>query len=257
MRKPGLLRATCPGGQQSFGFLLSRAFGQQIASVLGLIPMSPGWIGTAHPWRGGQHTCFGPFTQQDRFFGQQPAFPQQRDVRRSQQRFSHSSSFGRQRLQSPLRSLTQCHLGGQHLSRPHHDCCGGQRFTQTRCEAVPTRMDLHSSFGLQHSRPQPRSSRLQQRFSRGFAQTSSFPQHREPQVLTHGQLASPGLPQRVPGGQLTAPVGSPAAFFKQQQIEPATPQVSKQYFGSGPGQMQGTGKRPEQSFSQRPTVVPG
>ena len=217
-RRPGLLSAIWPAGQQSFGLLFRRSAGQQIAGVRGRMPTLPGRIGIAHFVRGGQQTCRGPFTQHERLFGQQPASPQQREVRRSQHLFPHSSSLERQRLQSPLRSLTHCHLGGQHLSRPHHARPRGQRFVQTPELPVPTRKVLHSSFGAQHCRPlHGRSPCLQQSFSRGFAQYSSAPQQEngEPQVLMHMQFDSPaaGFPQRVPGGHAAAPVGSPSAFL--------------------------------------------
>ena len=62
--------------------------------------------------RGGQHTCFLPVTQHDRFFAQQPALPQHRELLRLQHVLPHSSSPGRQRLQMPRAGLTQCHFGG-------------------------------------------------------------------------------------------------------------------------------------------------
>jgi hypothetical protein len=119
IRMPGLLSATWPGGQQSFGVLLRRSSGQQIASVPALMPMSPRRIGTAHFVRGGQQISFLPVTQHERLFGQQPASPQQRDVCRLQHFLPHSSSFGRQRLHSPVDGFWQCHFGGQHLLFPH------------------------------------------------------------------------------------------------------------------------------------------
>ena len=134
MRRLGLLSATWPAGQQSFGLLLRRSCGQQIASVPGLTPMFPRRIGTAHFVRGGQQTCFLPFTQQERFFGQQPALPQQREVLRSQHLFPHSSSFGRHRLQRPVLGFWQCHFGGQHLPSPHQAWPEGHRFTQMLTE---------------------------------------------------------------------------------------------------------------------------
>jgi len=83
----------------------------------------------------------------------------------------------------------QCHLGGQHLFRPHQACFGGQRFSQKSCDPVPTRIVLHSSFGLQHWRPQPLSSSLQQSLWLKFAQYSpGLQQLPTPQVFlqTHG-----------------------------------------------------------------------
>jgi len=136
MWRLGLLSATCPEGQQSFGLLFRRSCGQQIASVPGLTPMLPGRMGTAHFVRGGQQTCFLPVTQHDRFFGQQPALPQQRDVCLSQHLLPHSSSFGRQRLQSPVLGFRQCHFGGQHLPSPHRAWPEGQRFTHTLTELL-------------------------------------------------------------------------------------------------------------------------
>ena len=91
VRKPGLLSATCPGGQHSFGLVFSRACGQQIASVPGLMPMSPAMIGIAHFVPAGQHCVLSPFTQHERFFGQHPALPQHREVLLLQHFFSHSS----------------------------------------------------------------------------------------------------------------------------------------------------------------------
>jgi hypothetical protein len=48
IRKPGLLSATCPGGQQSLGWLFSRWGGQQITFAPFMGPMLPLRIGTAH-----------------------------------------------------------------------------------------------------------------------------------------------------------------------------------------------------------------
>jgi hypothetical protein len=217
-------------------------------------------MGVAHLWRAGQHTCRPPgpvpFTQQERFFGQQPASPQQRDVRRSQHLLPHSSSFCLHRLQRPVRSLMQCQRGGQHLLLPHQARFGGQRCSQTSALPVPTRIVRHSSFALQHRRPQPRCPILQHFRQRGVAQNSSGPQqeYSSPQVLMHMQLLSPRLPQRVPGGQLTAPLLNPSDPLTQQQVEPATPQVSKQPAYGPPSlsflQIHGTGKGAEQVFSQ-------
>lgn len=218
--------------------------------------MLPERIGIAHFVPAAQQTCSGPLTQHERLFGQQPAFPQQREVRRSQHFVPHSSSFRPQRLQRPVRSLAQRHRGGQQVLRPHHARFGGQRSSQVTVDAVPTRIERHSWFGLQQKRPQPRSPCLQQSLSRGFAQNSSLPQQAlgSPQVLMHGQLTSPGRPQRVPGGHATAPLLNPSEPFRQQHVEPETPQVSKQP-AYGPLflsflQRHGTGVTPEQLFSQ-------
>jgi hypothetical protein len=181
VRKPGVLSATWPGGQQSFGLLFSRACGQQIASVPGLMPMSPPRIGIAHFVPEGQHFCVLPVTQQERFFGQHPALPQQREVLLSQHFFSHSSWFLRQRLQRPILSLAQFHFGGQHLFLPHHAWPWGQRFSHTRSEPVPILIVVHSSLGLQHRGPQPRSPILQQSFCCELAQNSSSLQHLTPE----------------------------------------------------------------------------
>ena len=48
VRKPGVLSATWPGGQQSLGFSLKRTVGQQTTLVPGLMPISPPRIGIAH-----------------------------------------------------------------------------------------------------------------------------------------------------------------------------------------------------------------
>jgi hypothetical protein len=181
VRKPGLLSATCPAGQQSFGLLLRRSCGQQIASVPGLIPMFPRRIGTAHFCRGGQHTCFLPVTQHERFFGQQPAFPQQRVVRLSQHLRSHSSSNGSQRLQRPVEGFAQRQFFGQHVSLPQRARPSGQRGTQT---AIEGRIDLaHSSFGLQQVTPHSVSRFLQQVPVTCDAQNSPGLQHLLPQGL--------------------------------------------------------------------------
>jgi hypothetical protein len=91
VRKPGLLSATWPAGQQSFGLLFSRSGGQQIAAVPGLVPMSPARIGMAHFFPEGQQICVSPVTQHERLLGQHPAFPQHREVVLSQHFLSHSS----------------------------------------------------------------------------------------------------------------------------------------------------------------------
>jgi hypothetical protein len=190
MRMPGLLSATWPGGQQSCGSFERRSCGQQIASVPDLMPMLPGRIGIAHFVRGGQQTCFLPVTQQDRFFGQQPASPQQRDVCLLQHFFPHSSSFGWQRLQRPVAGFRQCHLGGQHLLSPHQAWPDGHRFTQMLTE-LRTRAVTHSSFGWQQKDPPPhtRSPCLQHRCRAGFAQNSPSSQHLpSPHDRLHGVL---------------------------------------------------------------------
>jgi hypothetical protein len=206
---PGLFSATWPGGQQSFGSLLRRCCGQQIAFVFGTRPMFPGRIGSAHFVPAAQQTCSGPFTQQERLLGQQPALPQQREVRRSQHFVPHSSWSRRQRLHSPVPSLMQCQRGGQHVLRPHQARFGGHFCSQTVCDPTPILILRHSSFGLQHIRPQPRSPCLQQSRTVGFAQNWSTPQHENglPQVLMHMQFDSPrrGSPHRVPGGHAATP----------------------------------------------------
>ena len=242
MRKPEVLSATIPGGQHSFGCVLRRSMGQQIAGVLGTMPMFPRRIGIAHFVRGGQHTCDPPgpepLTQHDRLFGQQPASPQQREVRRSQHFVPHSSSFCWQRLQRPVRSLAHRHLGGQHLSRPHHARPVGQRRSQNFWDAVPTRIVLHSSFGLQHLSPQPLSPCLQHSLLLGFAQNSSGLQQSPPHGFLHSKThaGSPGLPQRVSGGHAMTPVSVPSASLKQQHVEPATPHSLLQFPGFDPRQ---------------------
>ncbi len=156
VRKPGLLSATWPDGQQSAGFLLKRAGGQQITFVPGLMPISPPRIGIAHFWPAGQHFCSLPVLQHARPSGQQPAFPQHRDVFLLQHFFPHSSSSGQQRLHRLLLSLMHFHFGGQQVSRPHHALPEGQRFVQMSLLPVPTRIFLHSSFESQHSSSHPR-----------------------------------------------------------------------------------------------------
>lgn len=144
VRKPGLLSATWPDGQQSAGSLLKRAGGQQITLVPGLMPMLPARIGIAHFSPAGQHFCVLLVLQHARFFGQQPAFPQQRVVFRLQHFFSHSSSSGQQRLHNPLLSLMHFHFGGQQLSLPHHARFAGQRFVHVSLLPVPMRIFRHS-----------------------------------------------------------------------------------------------------------------
>jgi hypothetical protein len=136
------------------------------------MPMSPGWIGIAHFCPAGQHVCVFPFTQHERFLGQQPAAPQQRVVARLQHFLSHSSSFGPQRLQSPVDGLAHRQLVGQHFCGPQRARPLGQRGTHWRSEPVPTRIVTHSSFGLQQRGPQPTSCFLQQSCWRKFAQYS-------------------------------------------------------------------------------------
>jgi hypothetical protein len=163
--------------------------------VRGRIPMSPARIGTAHFSPAGQHFCVPPVTQHERLLGQQPAAPQHREVRRLQQRSLHCSSFGQQRLQSPVDSLMHFHRGGQHLFLPHHARFDGQRLVQTSRLLVPTRVVRHSSFSRQHSRPQRLWPRLQQRFSARFAQNSPDLQ----QLIPHGVLQMQlGLPLPPP-----------------------------------------------------------
>jgi len=172
-----------------------------MALVPGFNPMSPARIGIAHFSPAGQHFCVLPVTQQARFFGQQPAFPQQRLVLRSQHFFPHSSSSGQQRLQRPVRSLMHFHFGGQHSSLPHHARLGGQRFVQTSLLAVPMRTLRHSSFGLQHSRLQPRQPRSQQRLCRKFAQNSSVVQQLFPQGFLQTHVSPSHEPQSLSSGQ--------------------------------------------------------
>ncbi len=196
VRKPGLLSATIPGGQQSFGLLFRRSCGQQIAAVPRLTPMFPARIGTAHFVRGGQHTCAFSVTQQERFFGQQPALPQQRVVRLSQHLRSHSSSFGPQRSHSPVDGFTQRQFFGQHLSLPQRARPCGQRGTQTAIAGLIDR--THSSLGAQHRSAHLSSPCLQQSPVGGWAQNSPRLQHSLPQGLAHGL----GTQTAAPGGQV-------------------------------------------------------
>jgi hypothetical protein len=209
VRNPGLLSATCPGGQHSLGLLFSRACGQQIESVPGLTPMSPARIGIAHFVPAGQQRCVSPVTQHERLFGQHPALPQQRDVLLSQHFLSHSSWFLRQRLQRPIFSLAQFHVGGQHLLLPHHAWPCGQRLSHTRSEPVPIRTVVHSSLGLQHRGPQPRSPCLQQSCCSEFAQNSSSLQHltSDGQGSRHGFFLHPAPSATVPHQHLYSSAG--------------------------------------------------
>jgi hypothetical protein len=193
VRNPGLLSATIPGGQQSRGVLLSRSCGQQIDGVPGLTPMFPRRIGTAHFVRGGQQTWLLSVTQQERFFGQQPALPQQRLVRLSQHLRSHSSSFGPQRLHSPVEGFTQRQFLGQHLSLPQRARPCGQRGTQIASAGLIDR--THSSLGAQHRSAHRSSPCLQHSPRAGLAQNSPGLQHSSPQGRGHFfglQIATPG-----------------------------------------------------------------
>ncbi len=109
----------------------------------------------------------------------------------------------------------QYHRGGQQVLRPHQARFGGHFCSQTVWDPVPILILLHSSFGLQHIRPQPRSPCLQQSRTVGFAQNWSSRQHANglPHVLMHMQFDSPrrGSPQRVPGGQAATPEFFPSA----------------------------------------------
>jgi hypothetical protein len=210
-------------------------------SVPGFTPMSPPRIGIAHFWPDGQQRCVLPVTQHDRPFGQQPAFPQQRLVFRSQHFFPHSSSLGQQRLQRPVLSLMHFQFGGQQLSLPHHAWFGGHRFVQTSLLPVPMRIFRHSSFGLQHSSSQPLQPRSQQSRCWKFAQYSVVLQQFPPQFFRHTQAFSPPAPQRYPSGQATIPLGFPPSK-KQHLVEPGGPQVMKQMsFAGATGQAKGTG----------------
>jgi hypothetical protein len=82
---------------------------------------------------------------------------------------------------------------------------------------VLIRTVLHSSFGWQQFGPQARSSCLQHVLESGFPQNSPWRQQLMPHGLKHGQLTSPGLPHRVPGGHVPAPDGFPVLSLKQQQ----------------------------------------
>jgi hypothetical protein len=176
-----------------------------MAGVPALIPLAPARIGTAHFCPGGQHVCVLPVLQQDRFFGQQPALPQHRVVRLSQHLRSHSSSFGPQRLHSPVDGFTQRQFFGQHLSLPQRARPCGQRGTQT---ATAGRIErTHSSLGAQHRSAHLSSPCLQQSPWAGLAQNSPGLQHSGPQGLWHGF----GLHTASPGGQMQS------YFSKSQQ----------------------------------------
>ena len=119
-RKPGVLSATCPGGQQISSEVLKREVGQQTCFELPVIPISPAAIWGAHFVLDGQQIRLPSTVQHGRPSLQHRSFPQQRDVFRSQHFFPHSSWSLRQRLQRRIFSLAQFHFGGQHLFCPHH-----------------------------------------------------------------------------------------------------------------------------------------
>jgi len=118
--RPGVLSATCPGGQQISSAVLKRATGQQIRGDDLVMPIAPRRIIGAHLVFGGQQVRSPSTVQHARPFWQQRFGPQQRLVRLSQHFVPHSSSVRPQRLQRPVLSLAQRHLGGQHFLRPHH-----------------------------------------------------------------------------------------------------------------------------------------
>jgi hypothetical protein len=118
--RPGVFRATCPGGQQIASAVLKRATGQQIRGDDLVMPIAPRRIIGAHFVFGGQQVRSPSTVQHARPFWQQRFGPQHRLVRLSQHFVPHSSSVRPQRLQSPVLSLAQRHFGGQHFFRPHH-----------------------------------------------------------------------------------------------------------------------------------------
>ena len=158
MRKPGVLSATIPDGQQRSGSLLIRSGGQQIDRVRGRTPMFPRRIGTLHLCCGGQHALPLAVLQHERLLGQHPAVPQQRVVRRLQHLRSHASSSSRQRLQRPVDGFAQRRFRGQHLFGPHRARPWGHCGTHLRSDPIRR----HSSFVLQQRRPQMGSPCLQQ-----------------------------------------------------------------------------------------------
>ena len=127
IRKPGVLSATIPDGQQRSGLLLTRSGGQQIGRVRGRTPMFPRRIGTLHLCCGGQHARPLAVLQHDRLLGQQPARPQHRVVRRLQHLRSHASSSSRQGLHWPVDGFAHRRPRGQHVFGPHRARLWGHR----------------------------------------------------------------------------------------------------------------------------------